>query len=71
MGVLGVTKPMIPSGTVVQFAGDGRVFRWNGSQLSHITTYEALLRIGGGKAPTIATIPARLAPVMPVGAPTA
>lgn len=71
VGVLGVTKPMIPSGTVVQFAGDGRVFRWNGSQLSHITTYEALLRIGGGKVPTIATIPARLAPVMPVGAPTA
>lgn len=69
VGVLGVTKPMIPAGTVVQYAGDGRAFRWDGNQLAHITTYEALLKLGGGKAPTIATIPARLAAVMPVGAP--
>jgi hypothetical protein len=71
VGVLGVTKPLIPAGTIVQFPGDGRAFLWNGSQLAHITTYAALLKLGGGKAPTIANIPGRLAAVMPVGAPIA
>lgn len=53
---VGVGGPYL-AGTFVQFAGDASVYRGDGRQLQHVTSFEALLRLGGGRVPPIETLP--------------
>ena len=45
------------AGTFVQFAGDASVYRGDGRQVQHVTSFEALLRLGGGRVPPIEALP--------------
>ncbi len=67
--VVGVGAPELATGTAVQFSGQPEVYRGDGRTLQHVTTYEALVRIGGGRVPVIEQLPAAQKSYYTVGAP--
>lgn len=66
---VGVGAPELAAGTYVQFAGLPEVYRGDGRQIRHVTTYDALLRANGGRVPTIEQLPAAQKGYYTIGAP--
>ncbi|GAA1751835.1 hypothetical protein GCM10009710_34570 [Aeromicrobium alkaliterrae] len=67
--LVGVGGPELAANTAVQFAGQPEVYRADGRTIQHVTTYAALVRLGGGKVPPIEQLPVAQKPYYSVGAP--
>lgn len=66
---IGVGGPDLVAGSAVQFAGQPEVYRGDGRTIQHVTTYAALMRLGGGRVPAIEQLPAAQKSYYTVGAP--
>ncbi len=66
---VGVGAPELAANTFLQFSGQPEVYRGDGRGIQHVTSYEALVRIGGGRVPAIEQLPATQKSYYTVGAP--
>ncbi|MGN8024963.1 hypothetical protein [Microbacterium sp. 22242] len=67
---VGFGGPILPDGSLVQFAGSGEVYRYSvGDTIRWITDYSTLLALGNGRVPPIETLPASFKSTYTVGAP--
>ncbi len=66
-----VGAPILASGTFVQFTNLPEVYQYVGDQLRHVQSYASLVRLGGGKVPTISTLDANLKSGYSIGTPIA
>lgn len=57
---VGFGAPVLAKGAFVQFTGASEVYYYDGSALRHVRTYDTLVRLGGGKVPTILSISSTL-----------
>ncbi len=62
-------SPVLASGTFVQFAGEGEVYRYTDAQLHHVQSYASLVRLGQGSLPPIITLAADLKAGYSIGTP--
>ncbi|WP_229054033.1 zinc-dependent metalloprotease family protein [Aeromicrobium sp. Leaf350] len=66
---VGTGAPILASGSFVQFAGDPSVYQGDGRVLRHVTSFAALVRLGGGQVPPIEALPASWRPYYDLGSP--
>lgn len=66
---VGVGAPELAANTFVQVAGQPEVYRGDGRTLQHVSSYEVLVRLGGGRVPAIEQLPAAQKSYYTVGAP--
>ena len=66
---VGVGAPELGSNSFVQFSGQPEVYRGDGRTIRHVTSYDALVRFGGGRVPKIEQLPVAQKSYYTVGAP--
>lgn len=69
LATAGVGAPELASGTFLQFSGQPEVYRGEGRTIRHVTSYDVLLREGGGRVPVIEKMPVSSKSYYTVGAP--
>jgi hypothetical protein len=66
---VGVGAPELAANTFIQFAGQPEIYRGDGRTIRHVTSYDALVRMGGGRVPPIEKLPVAQKPYYTVGEP--
>ncbi|MFT4299633.1 MAG: N-acetylmuramoyl-L-alanine amidase [Aeromicrobium sp.] len=64
-----VGAPELAANSFIQFSGLPEVYRGNGRTIQHVSSYEALVRLGGGSVPPIEQLPAVQKSYYTVGSP--
>lgn len=59
--------PTVKEGELIQFAGKGEVYLFRSGSLHHVATYDSLVKLAGGKTPTVRTLDAGVASQFTIG----